>query len=110
MGITEQIEGLLDSVPEKSDVRAFLRAVEGVSDVAAPIHEGPIELLVVPSAIIGNDGSPIVTRDATRGQLIDAAAGFRTNAQRLIGEAGRAMITAITLEQLVDRLAPGRRR
>ena len=113
MGITElaaQIEGFLDSVPERSDVRAFLRAVEGASDVTVPVYDGSIELLVAPSAIIGNDGSPIVTKEATRGQLIDAAAGFRTNAQKLIGEAGRAMATAITLEQLADSLAPGRRR
>jgi regulator of extracellular matrix RemA (YlzA/DUF370 family) len=113
VGITRlsaQIEGFLDSVPDKADVRAFLRTVERISDVAVPVYDGPTELLVAPSAIIGNDGSPIVTSEATRGQLIDAAAGFRTNAQKLVAEAGRAMATAITLEQLADSLAPGRRR
>lgn len=107
--ITAHVEGFLDSVPDKADVRAFLRAVESVSDAAIPFYRGPVELLVAPSAIIGNDGSPIVTTAATRGQLIDAAAGFRTNARRLIEEAGRAMATALTLEQLADSLAPGRK-
>ena len=113
MGITElsaQIEAFLDSAPDRADVRAFLRTVERISDVAVPVYDGPTELLVGPSAIIGNDGSPIVTSEATRGQLIDAAAGFRTNAQKLVAEAGRAMATAITLEQLADSLAPGRKR
>ena len=112
MGITElaaHIEEFLGSVLDKSDVRTFMRVVEGVSDVAAPTSEGPIEMLVVPSAIITNDDSPIITKDATRGQQIDAAAGFRANAHRLIGEAGHAMAAAITIEQLADRLAPGRR-
>ena len=108
--LTEQIQRFLDSAPEKNDVRAFLRAVERVSDVAVPVYDGPVELLVPPSAIIGADGSPIITKDATRGQLIDAGADFRTNTEKLISEAGRAMSTAITLEQLADGLAPGRRR
>ena len=109
MGIIEHIDEFLGSVPERSEVRAFLRAVEGVSGAAVPPYEGPPEIVGAPSAIISNDGSPIVTKDATRGQLIDAAAGFRNNARKLIEEAGRAMATAITLEQMADLLAPGRR-
>lgn len=108
--LTEYVQRFLDSVPEKGDVRTFLKAVERVADVAVPVYDGPVELLVPPSAIIGNDGSPIITKDATRGELIDAGAGFRTNAAKLVSEAGRAMSTAITLEQLADSLAPGRRR
>lgn len=78
--------------------------------MAVPVYDGPIELLVAPSAIIGTTALQQSPNEATRRQLIDAAAGFQTNAQKLIAEAGRAMATAIALEQLADSLAPGRRR
>lgn len=105
--VVSQIGAFAASKATSDDVSSVLRAIEGIADSTAAEHIGSIATLIFPSAIVTADGSAMRTADATRGQLIDAAAVFRAQAKKQLEDARRTLRAAISLEQLCQQLPPG---